>query len=71
VRDHEHVLGEHQDGDVAPDFGTVEVRLKVYEVGKAVPAVEGVIHDVGHQARVEAGLLQGSVQALALGGVVV
>src|SRR5919205_70128 len=51
--DHQHVLGEDQDGDVPADLGPVEMRLKVDQVCQAVPAVQGVIHHVGHQQRVE------------------
>jgi hypothetical protein len=71
MRDHQHVLGEDQDGDVPADLGAVEVRLEVDQVCEAVPAVQGVVHHVGHQQRVKAGLLQGAFEALALHAVVV
>ncbi len=69
--DHQHVRGEHQHGDVAPDLGPVEVGFQVHKVGHAFAAVQGVVDDVGHQAGVEARLLEGAVQALALGAVAV
>ncbi|GGJ20825.1 hypothetical protein GCM10010052_17640 [Paenarthrobacter histidinolovorans] len=53
------------------DLRTVEVGLEVNQVGQAFPAVEGIINDVGHQPRVETGLLQGLLQTLSLGTVVV
>jgi hypothetical protein len=71
VGDHEHVVGQYQHRNVPPDFGPVKVCFEVNQVGKAIPAVEGVVHDVGHEPGVEGRLLQCPVQALALGGVVV
>ncbi len=75
VSDHQHVLREHQHSDVPADLGTVEMGLQVDQVGEALPAVQGVIDDVGHQPWVETCLLQRLVQALSLravmmGGVV-
>ena len=48
---------------MAADLGAVEVGFQVDQVGHAVAAVQGVVDDVGHQQRVEAGLLEGAVQA--------
>jgi hypothetical protein len=66
VGDHQHVGGEDQHGDVAADLGPVKVGLQVHQVGHAFASVQGVVDDVGHQAGVEAGLLQGAVQAQGL-----
>lgn len=35
------------------DLGAVKMRLEVDQVCKAVPAVQGVIHHIGHQQRVK------------------
>ena len=66
VGDDQHVVGQHQHGDVAADLGAVKVGFQVHQVGHAVAAVQGVVNNVGHQPGVEAGLLEGPFQALAL-----
>jgi hypothetical protein len=45
--------------------------FQVHQVGNALAAVQGVVHHVGNQTGVETRLLQRTVQALALGAVVV
>jgi hypothetical protein len=66
VRDHQHVRGQHQHRDVAADFGAVKVGFQVHQVGDAVAAVQGIVHDVGHEAGVKTCLLQRAIEALAL-----
>jgi hypothetical protein len=55
---------------VAADLGPVEVGLKMYEVGHAIAAIQGVGDDVGHEPGVKSGLLESPLQALALRTVV-
>jgi hypothetical protein len=69
--DDKHVVSEDQHGDVPAHFGPIEVRFKVDKVRHAVPPVQGVINDVGHEPGVKTGLLKRSLQALSLDAVVV
>jgi hypothetical protein len=66
VGDHQHVRGKDQHRDVAADLGPVKMGFQMHQMGHAFAAVQRVVNNVGHQERVETGLLECVVQAQGL-----
>ena len=67
VGDVQDILREYQHGDVAVEFGVVEVGFQLHQVGHGLSTVEGIPHHVFHELRIEPGRADVLDQARAVG----